>query len=348
MHILQLGPYPPPEGGISRNLLAIRDELQHAGHKCSVGVIAKCSKIVPEQDVYHPQNGRGLVRLLLTLKYDVLHVHIGGELRFRVLLLLAVCAGLSRGKNILTFHSGGYAAKKGNAARRFSIVGMVFRRYKKIICVNPSMTEMFEKFGVKKDRLHLIYPFALQDLDQTVEIPDKLREFTLRHRPFLLTVGLLEDTYDLFLQIDAFEKVLQKFPNAGLMIVGSGSLEGDLKKAIVSKLYSDKIFLTGDVEHKITLHLINNCDILLRTTKFDGDAISIREALHLKTSVIATDNGMRPNGVNLIAANPSIDTLVDKITRVLENNIPDKMAENDDGRGNIKAVIDVYKQLVEE
>ena len=39
---------------------------------------------------------------------------------------------------------------------------------------------------------------------------------------------------------------------------------------------------------------------LLRTTLYYGDAISVREALWLGTPVIATDNGMRPEGVCLI------------------------------------------------
>ena len=36
MHVLQLGPYPPPEGGISRNMLAIRDELLKRGDRCTI------------------------------------------------------------------------------------------------------------------------------------------------------------------------------------------------------------------------------------------------------------------------------------------------------------------------
>ena len=85
------------------------------------------------------------------------------------------------------------------------------------------------------------------------------------------------------------------------MIVGSGSLEADLIESIASKPYRDDVFLAGDVPHPITLHLVNQADILLRTTRFDGDAISIREALFLGTPVIATDNQMRPDGLHLIA-----------------------------------------------
>ena len=43
-----------------------------------------------------------------------------------------------------------------------------------------------------------------------------------------------------------------------------------------------------------------DCTILLRTTLYDGDAVSVREALWIGTPVIASDNGMRPEGVRLV------------------------------------------------
>jgi len=78
MHILQLGPYPPPEGGINRNMLAIREEIQITGHKCSIIATAKSTKIIPDPDVYHPRTPFALLKLLLQLKYDILHLQIGG------------------------------------------------------------------------------------------------------------------------------------------------------------------------------------------------------------------------------------------------------------------------------
>jgi hypothetical protein len=44
--------------------------------------------------------------------------------------------------------------------------------------------------------------------------------------------------------------------------------------------------------------------VFLRTTPYDGDSISVREALHIGAPVVATDNGMRPEGIHLI---PSCD-----------------------------------------
>ncbi|HEX8637333.1 MAG TPA: glycosyltransferase, partial [Pyrinomonadaceae bacterium] len=256
MHVLQLGPYPPPEGGISRNYLAIRDELRRAGYRCSVIAIAKSSRIVDEPDVYYPRNPFELIKLLRNLDYDVLHLHIGGEIPARVLALMAACGVLARNKNVLTLHSGGYALGNVKNAKSFSLAAAVFRLYRKVIGVNQLMLELFEKYGVRNDRMHLIYPFVLRNPDESIEVPPLLKEFAEKHSPFLLTVCLLEDTYDLFMQIDSMEKVLEKLPNAGLMIVGSGSLEADLRDAIAGKSYRDRIFLTGDVEHEITLHLI--------------------------------------------------------------------------------------------
>lgn len=346
MHVLQLGPYPPPEGGISRNYLAIRDDLRRAGHRCSVIAIAKSSRIVEEPDVYHPRNPLELVKLLRRLDYDVLHLHIGGEIPPRVLALMAVCGVIARNKNVLTLHSGGYALEKVKNAKSFSSAAAVFRLYRKVIGVNPLMLELFEKFGVPNDRTHLIYPFVLRNPDGTVEIPPPLKEFAEKHSPFLLTVCLLEETYDLFMQIESMEKILKRLPDAGLMLVGSGSLEADLKRAIAEKPYRDRIFLTGDVEHKITLHLIDRADVLLRTTKFDGDAIAVREALFLDTPVVATDNGMRPAGVRLIPVHDR-NALIEAVEATTKRGKPEKILKPDDN-GNIAAVVGVYEEITND
>ena len=345
MHVLQLGPYPPPEGGINRNMLAIREELEANGHRCSIIAVAKSTKITPEKDVYHPRTPRNVIRLLKKLDYDVLHLHVGGEINKRFLSLIAVCAFFGRGKSVLSVHSGGYPfSKEGKAATRNSIRGAIFRSYEKIIAVNPLIAEVFEKYGVEKEKISVIYPFVLRNPERSVEIPQNLKEFAEKHSPFLLTVCLLEDTYDLFMQIDAMKRVLQKLPGAGLMIAGSGSLENDLRKAIASKSYADRIFLTGDVEHKITLHLINKANILLRTTKFDGDAIAVREALFLDTPVIATDNKMRPEGVHLIPIHDE-NALVEMIEKLTKRVRSPKIARPDDRR-NITEILNIYDEII--
>ncbi len=345
MHVLQLGPYPPPEGGIHRNMLAIRDELRLNGHQCSVIVTSKSSHITPEPHVYHPRTPFELIKLLSRIKFDILHIHVGGDISLRVLALLALCAFIGRGKSILTLHSGGYALEKAKTANRLSRDAFVFRRFQKIVGVNPLMMEVFGKLGIRQSRSHLIPPFVLRNPDESVEIPNVLATFADSHRPFLLSVCLLEDTYDLSMQIDAMVSILNEMPNAGLMIVGGGSLENDLKIAISEKPYADQILLAGNVEHKITLHLIKQADVLIRTTKFDGDAIAIREALFLGTPVIATDNGMRPEGVHLIPVG-NLEMFAKTVKEVGRSDSQAKIARPPDN-SNIIAVVELYREILQ-
>ncbi len=343
MHVLQLGPYPPPEGGINRNILAIREELWARGDRCSIIATSKSTAVKDEPDVYHPRSAAALLRLLFSIDYDILHLHIGGDVTAKVMSLIAACGIVGRGKNVFSLHSGGYpSTEAGSSAKPNSIRGAIFRRFARIIAVNPLIADVFRRYGVEEDRIKVIYPFVHRTPDPDVTVPDKLASFAARHSPFLLTVGLLEDEYDLFMQIDELEKVLDVFPGAGLMIIGSGSLETSLREAIKTKPYAANILLAGDVTHAVTLHVINDADILLRTTRYDGDAISVREALFLGTPVIATDNAMRPDGVSIIPVGDA-HALVAEVLRWTPNAAP-KTPKTED-KSNILEVLAVYNQI---
>ncbi len=343
-HILQLGPFPPPYGGVQTNMLAIRDEVLRNGCECSIISIVNSERTGGEKNVYHPRNPAELLRLLFSLKYDVLHIHIGGNLPPRVLALILTCATAARGKSVMTLHSGGYAVESVKTARFWTPQGFIFRQLTKIIVVNELMTEMFGKFGVKLENIKLIRPFALGKPDENIEIPQKFKEFWNNHKKVLLAVSGLETHYDLPSQINALEKVRRKFPGAGLVIVGAGSLEKDLRALIRSKPYAEHVLLAGDTKREVVLHLIEKCDVLLRTTIFDGDAISIREAIYLGTPVIATDNGMRPESVRLVPMQnaAALETAIEE--QLKSGKKPEDSGA--DGRENIKAVLNLYEELM--
>jgi len=343
-HILQLGPFPPPYGGVQTNMFAIRDELLENGDECSIISIVNSERTGDEKDVYHPRNPLELARLLFALKYDVLHIHIGGNLPPRVLALVLTGATAARGKSVMTLHSGGYAVEKIKTAHFLTAQGFIFRRLAKIIVVNELMTEMFVKFGVEPENIKLIPPFALSKPNKRVEIPKKFLDFWRAHKKVLLAVSALETHYDLPLQINALERVREKFPDTGLIILGSGGAEKDLRSLIASKHYAEHVFLAGETTREVVLHLIERSDVLLRTTIFDGDAISIREAIFLGTPVVATDNGMRPETVRLIPMRDgaALETAIEELLSSGEK--PEISAA--DGSENIKAVLDVYEEIM--
>jgi len=348
IHVLQLGPYPPPEGGITRNILAIREELQARGHRCSIIATSKSTRITDEPDVYHPRRPIELIRLLRSLEYDVLHLHVGGDISGRLLTLISVCSMFRRRRNVLSLHSGGYSeTTEGRAARKFSVRGSVFRRFARVIAVNPLLADVFSRYGIEKANIRIINPFVARLPDPQVQIPTAILRFAKEHSPLLLSVGQLEAEYGLDTQIEALRTIVESYPYAGLIIVGSGSLEAAIGATIAAKPYADNIYLAGNVEHAVTLHLIDKADILLRTTLYDGDAISVREALFLGTPVIATDNKMRPSGVDLVGVGDPAE-LSEKILSVAartDARSKDTLQRTADTE-NIDAIIALYAELL--
>ena len=346
MRVLQLGPYPPPHGGVQSNLVAIRRFLLNRNIPCSVINITRHRK--PEAEaVYYPKDSLGLLRLLFQLDYDIIHLHLGGNLSNRLLALSFVCCSIPGKKSVLTFHSGGYpSSPQGQRARPASLTGFAMRRFDMVIGVNPAIVEFFHKLGVPPARTRLIYPHSFAaEMAGADSLPENLTAFFRNHSPVLISVGLLEKEYDLPLQIQVLGNIREKYPRAGLLMIGSGSLEAELRAAMAAQPYAGSMLLTGDVPHNATLRAIAKSDLMLRTTLYDGDAVSVREALYLGVPVIASDNGMRPKGVHLIPSrdlNALHHAIVDLLSKGPESSVRSSPADE----ANIEAVFQVYKELM--
>ncbi len=204
---------------------------------------------------------------------------------------------------------------------------------------------MFHRFGVAADKVQLIYPHAFSPPSPDTIIPKNLQSFLQAHEPVMISVGLLEPEYDLALQIEVLGMIQEEFPHAGLIMIGSGSLESDLRTRIAEKPYVKDILLCGDLNHDVTLRVIAECNLMLRTTLYDGDSISVREALHLGLPVIATDNAMRPEGVELIPA-ADLKALHTAINRILTQGRPQQSEFTYDGQANIRKVLELYQELL--
>lgn len=345
MRVLQLGPYPPPNGGVQTNLVAIRRLLRARGNYCAVINITGAPES-GDEDVYYPRGAAALLRVLQRLEFDVVHLHLGGKITPRLLGLAAVCTMLPGTKSVLTFHSGGYpSSPEGRSARPATLRGAVFRRFDRVIVVNAELAGLFRRFGCRPDAIRLILPHEAPALngpaDPAAELPLPLRAFVAAHENVMTTVGLLEPEYDLARQVEAFPRIRSAVPGTGLLIVGSGSLEADLRDRIAASPAREHILLAGDVPHEQTLRAIAASRVFLRTTLYDGDSISVREALALGTPVVASDTGMRPEGVQLIPIGDS-DALV--AAAVAAAAAP-RGRPRTEGTGNIEAVLSLYHEL---
>ncbi|PWT99265.1 MAG: hypothetical protein C5B51_27580 [Terriglobia bacterium] len=344
MRVLQMGPYPPPHGGVQTNLVAIRRYLQQRGVPCPVINLTRFRR--EERDgVYYPKTAWGVIRLLLTLDYDLIHLHVGGDLSLRHAGVMLLCSLIPGKKTLFTFHSGGYpSSEEGRRAKRGSLRGFVLRRLDGLIAVNAELVDLFRRFGVPQERIRLIRPYAVAAPEERNELPEPLKSFYCGHDPALVTVSGLEPEYDLPVQIEALGQLRRQYPRMGLAIIGGGSLEEPIRQRIAAQSYREHILLCGDLAHEVTLRAIEESALFLRTTLYDGDSISVREALHLGTPVIATDNGMRPPGVHLVPMSDA-PALCRAVTMCLEHP-PVRSAAAPAGEENLEAVFRFYEDLI--
>jgi glycosyltransferase involved in cell wall biosynthesis len=341
MTVLQFGVFPPPDGGVQSNVKDIRDYLRRNGIRCGVVHLSR-HRQADHDDVFYPKTPVAVAKIALQFPADIFHFHLGGQITRALLGLYGFGTCVPGRKKVLTFHSGGYPSSP-DAKRAHPLKNLIFKRFDRVIGVNQQIIDMFVGYGVKRERLRLIPPYALPSEPPAAEIPEAICGFMDQHSPLLLAVCLLEPEYDLPLQIEVMERVLRRHPRAGLLIIGAGSLESELSGLIASKGWGKSILLCGNVPRPATLNIMARSDLLVRTTWYDGDAVSIREALHFSVPVVASDNSMRPPGITLIPAR-DIDALENAIGRRLAEpkspRVPKLPVEE-----NLKAVLDLYREL---
>jgi glycosyltransferase involved in cell wall biosynthesis len=346
LRVLLIGPYSPPRGGVQAHVSALRDYLLGRGVACEV-IDLSPSRASDGAGVYGPRGAAGLARLLLTLRYDVAHLHVGGRLTPRLAALALLCGSLPGRRAVMTFHSGGYpSSPEGRAARPGSLRGLALRSLDRVVAVNEEIAAWFRQVGVGAGRVRLICPYALPAGPPAAEPPEPLRTFLARHRPVLVSVGCLEPEYDLPLQIELLGQVRGRFPGAGLVLVGSGSLGEELRRRAAEKPYGEHVLLSGDVDRSVALRVIAASDLMLRTTLYDGDSIAVREAVHFGVPVVATDRAPRPAGVRVVPAQ-DLARLREAAEQCLGNGARRPPADEPD-EGNLAAVLALYEEMLNE
>ena len=346
MRILLIGPYSPPHGGVQAHILALHQYLQ------AHGVSSEVIDMSPQRKtngvgIYGPRGALDLARLLLTLRYDLVHLHVGGNLSLRLTLLALLCSTVPPRKAVLTFHSGGYpSSPAGRAAHPRSLRGLALRRLSHVIAVNKEIEKWFGQVGVEAMRVRLIPPYAVPASPPDVKAPEPLQSFLAKHEPVLVSVGGLEPEYDVPLQLEALRQIRDKFPQAGLVVVGGGTLKEDLARRVATEPFGEHVLLCGDLARDVTLRLIADADVMLRTTLYDGDSISVREAIHFGVPVVASDRAPRPDGVTVIPAQ-DLTSLTKAIEHCLQQaeRLPSRAEAIEE---NLQAIVKLYEKVVQE
>jgi len=298
--VVELGPIPPPEGGVSRHIAALKDCLAARGLDCKLVATTQSEPEGRSAENFYPQSPLALISYLRASEADIFHLHLGGEITLRVLALALAVAQTAR-KSILTMHSGGFPqAIARSTIFRKKFAESIFQKFDRVVAVSDEISDALIGLGVPQDKVETIAPYALRSPDPNIQIDSDLEDFLRGRSPLLVAVGGLETEYAPLEQIAAIKELTGEFPNIGLVIAGDGSLRQKVIESVDDRGLSEGILLAGSVSHEVSLHLLRKADVSLRTTRFDGDAISARESLFIGTPVLATRVGTRPAGVHFI------------------------------------------------
>lgn len=108
-------------------------------------------------------------------------------------------------------------------------------------------------------------------------------------------VGRLLPTKGVLELLEAFVDLCARGVDARLRLVGSGPLESEIRERAARDGVSDRVQISGVLEHAETLEAIGSADALVLPSYGEGSPLVVAEALALGTPVIGTRVGAIPD-----------------------------------------------------
>lgn len=160
-----------------------------------------------------------------------------------------------------------------------SINSLYFRGNSKIIAVSKIVKAQLKEQGVGENKITIIPPPIISKIDQVDKIkPDG--EF------WIISLGRLSAEKGYIFFLDSLEELFSdgKFPNWKVKILGSGELEGEMKRKIDSGILKDRVEMVGFIEEPSKY--LAGSDIFVNHSKEEAFGLSTLEAVQFGLPII--------------------------------------------------------------
>ena len=290
-----VGSYPPPYGGQSIHILNLKNYLEENNIKCTVFNTGPNQKI-KQDGVINISKMPLLLLELFKLHFDIVHVHVAGYQNFQKILPMLFYHYFFRKKWIITFHSGKVREESANPFVR-RLVNCTIATAHNIICVNKEIKKSILAQGISASKCIINPAFSINSSFLGKELDENIDIFFKSHSPIISCVGMYEPQYGFETAISCFSLLKEKFPQIGCVFVCSGGGEKqELVSLVEQAKMTEHIIFFEDLPHDQCVNIIGKSDLFTRPTLYDGDAISVREALALGVPVVASNTSFRPIG----------------------------------------------------
>ena len=322
--VLLVGDYPPPWGGLSTQMAALR------GHLLALGDEAVVLDIGSRR--WEPRSGclpaRGPLDFARTMAayarrgYTV-HLHTNGH-NTKSWLAAAVSAatGLRAGRRtVVSLGSGHMPAFLRNGSRALrALARATFRGAGACIVRNVPARDAVVALGAPPAKVRIIPGFYGVTAREIGPLPFAAARFRRGHRPLIGVMASTGPEYGVTLLIDAAARLRKQYPELGLALLGPECPPEGLPVWALP---------LGELDRSALLAVMRSLDVFVRPTYFDGDASSVREALAIGVRAVASDAAFRPPAVRTFPAGDAdalaaaIDAaLQEPPTRVLTTALP--------------------------
>jgi glycosyltransferase involved in cell wall biosynthesis len=313
--ILMVGSYPPPHGGQSVHIEKLVSYLKRDGFVVET-LNTGANKEIDAQGIRNVRSSKELLNaILFDYKTRLAHVHTANANEFGKIIPICVASFVKNFKWVMTIHSGNIETSLSQIdGWKKWMIKMVLYRVDRIICVNDTIRTFLSSWTTP-DKLKVIPAYSIDFSEQV--LTDEMEIFLRNHNPIISCVGFFQPVYGFDLAIRAIKSLMSVHERVGLIIMGEKNNMSEYETMIRELRLNDHILICGNINHDTCLSVIRRSTLFLRPTLYDGDSISVREALALGTPVVASDTEFRPPGVAFFRKGDLHD-MIEKITVVLK------------------------------
>ncbi len=218
--------------------------------------------------------------LLRQLRHaDIVHVFSASYFSFVLAPLPAVLIARLLGKPVVMNYRSGEAP---DHLRRSALARTVLRAVDRNVVPSRFLHEVFARFGIPSQVIPNIVDletFAFRTRD--------------RVRPHLLSTRNFEGLYNVACTLRTFKRVQDRYPDATLTLVGSGSQDGALRE-LAAQVGLRHVRFAGRVQPSDMWRYYADADIYVQTPDIDNMPSSVLEAFASGCAVVATEAGGVP------------------------------------------------------
>ena len=289
LRVLLVGPLPPPAGGMANQTRQLAELLRAEGAQVEV---------VQVNAPYRPawaerlKGVRALFRLLPYLLHlwrgcgraDVVHVMANSGWSWHLFAAPAVWIAALRGTPVVLNYRGGEADAFLQRAGRW--VRPTMRRAGALVLPSAFLLEVFARHGMAGRIVANI--IDLERFHPAATPP------ALSPGPHLVVARNLEPIYGNDVALEAFARVLGRFPGARLSVAGSGPEAAALAALAQSLGVAAQVHFSGRLNREQMAVLYRDAHLMLNASRVDNMPNAVLEALASGLPVVSTRAGGIP------------------------------------------------------